>query len=111
MTPYRVRSGLQGAGSGKDRLHRLRHDGGVEEEAAMLEVVQIVAQLLGRPLDVRCVGVTDLRPAGDTGLDEVPASPERNLVGQLVQELRPLGPRADDAHLATQDVPKLRELV
>ena len=37
--------------------------------------------------------------------------PERHLGLEVVEELRPLRPRADDRHLAAQDVPELRQLV
>src|SRR5205085_11841808 len=38
-------------------------------------------------------------------------SVERNLRGQLLNELRTLGTRPDQAHLTNQDVPQLRHLV
>src|SRR5215213_11978729 len=77
----------------------------------MLEVIEVVAELLGRAADVRCITVADLRPARNTGLDEVPASPKRNVGSQLLDEFRTFGTRADDAHVALKHVPQLRQLV
>src|SRR4051812_23459475 len=37
--------------------------------------------------------------------------PKRDLALEQPEEFRPLGPRPDDAHLSSQDVPELRKLV
>src|SRR3954471_21517024 len=41
----------------------------------------------------------------------MPLAVERNLLCELGHELRPLGPRADHAHVAAEDVPQLRQFV
>src|SRR3954454_24737683 len=53
----------------------------------------------------------NLRPAGDSGLDQEPTIPEGHLSLEHIDVLRTLGPGPDDAHLAAEDVPKLRNLV
>ena len=53
----------------------------------------------------------DLRPAGEAGLHLVAQHVLRNLVLELLDEVRPLGPRPDDRHVAAQHVPELRQLV
>jgi hypothetical protein len=50
----------------------------------------------------------DLRPTGDPGLDLEAATLTRRVPLDLVAKGRP---RADDAHVAADDVPELRQLV
>ena len=69
-------------------------------ERQVLDVEEVVLQLLQRVLDARAVGVADLRPAGQAGPDDVALAVERNLPRELPDELRPLGPRSDQAHVA-----------
>ena len=53
----------------------------------------------------------DLRPAGQAGLHLVAQHVLRNAVLELLDEVRALGARADDRHVAPEDVPELRQLV
>src|SRR5688572_17738069 len=77
----------------------------------MLDVVQVVLQLLHGVFDASPVGVADLRPAGESGLDDVALTIERDRPRQFAHERRTLGTRSDKAHLALQYVPELRQLV
>ena len=52
-----------------------------------------------------------LRPAGDAGLDAVAVVVAVDVLAEELDELRPLGARPDEAHLALQDVQELRQLV
>ena len=92
-------------------LDRREDDEQVERDRQVLDVEEVVLQLLHRVFDARAVGVAHLRPSGQAGPDDVALAVERNLLGQLLDELRPLGPRADEAHVADQHVPQLRQLV
>src|SRR5205085_3866222 len=95
----------------QDRLHRLEHDHGVEQKALVLHVVEVVLQLLPCVLDGSAVGVLYLRPARKARRYQVALLVEWNLLGELLDEVRPLGARADEVHLAAEDVPELRYLV
>ena len=48
---------------------------------------------------------------GDPGPHDEPLPVGRDLVAQLLEEGRPDRARADEAHVAAQDVPELRQLV
>src|ERR1044071_189630 len=109
--PVTTRGAALGAAAEEDRLHGLEQDDGVEQEALVLDVVEVVLQLLPRVLDRRAVGVLNLRPARQAGRDEVALLVEGNLLCELFDEVRPFGARADEVHLAAQDVPELRYLV
>ena len=75
----------------------------------VLDVVEVVLDaLLERRVAAPAV---DLRPAGDAGLHLVAQHVLRDPVLELLDEERPLGPRADDRHVAPQHVPELRQLV
>ncbi len=53
----------------------------------------------------------DLGPAGDAGLDLMANHVVGNFAFELPDVKRALGARPDDAHIAAQNVPKLRQLV
>src|SRR5205085_5863935 len=84
----------------QDRLDRLEQDHGIKYQALILDVVEIVLQLLPRVFDGRTVRVFDLRPAGQTGRDQMALLVERNLLSELFDEVRPFRPGADEVHLA-----------
>jgi hypothetical protein len=77
----------------------------------MLEVVEVVAELPGRLGIGARVAAAHLSPAGQAGLDEMAAAVVRQCSLQVLDERGLLGPRADDAHLAANDVEQLRNLV
>src|SRR5262245_21818149 len=77
----------------------------------MLDVEEVVLQLLCCVFDAGAVRVAHLCPAGQSGTNHVPLAVERNLLAQLLDELGPLRPGADEAHVARDDVPQLRQLV
>src|SRR5438045_415810 len=106
-----TKGGLLRPAPEQNRLHGLEHYHRVEHEALVLDVVEIVLQLLPRVLDGRAVWVLDLRPPREARRYQVALVVERNLLGQLADEVRAFGPRADEVHLAAQDVPELRYLV
>ena len=75
----------------------------------VLDVVEVVLDaLLERGVAAPAV---DLRPAGDAGLHLVAQHVLRNAVLELLDEERPLRPRADERHVAAEHVPELRQLV
>src|SRR5690606_30327611 len=57
------------------------------------------------------VGEPQLRPAGQAGTNAVAQAVVAHSLLELVHELGALGAWADDAHLAAQHVPELRQLV
>ena len=77
----------------------------------MPQVPEVVRELHGRRLRTCRVALAHLRPAGQPGLDEVPARPVRHAAAQLLEELGTLRPRPHQRHLAAEDVPQLRKLV
>src|SRR5437764_12708075 len=77
----------------------------------MLDVVEVVAQLFHGVLARGAVAVLHLRPPGEARLDGVALLVERNLLRQLLDEERAFRTRPDEAHVAADDVPQLRQLV
>ena len=77
----------------------------------VLDVVEVVLQLFLRVFNGRAVLVAHLCPAGDTGLDAVAHRVIGNLGGELLDEVGPLGARADQAHVAAEHVEELRQFV
>src|SRR5690606_34317111 len=87
------------------RAVRLRQLEGVLQRAGQLRDLAAL-------LDAPGVAERDLRQAGDARLDVAHALlEERDGVRQVLEQLRTLRPRADQAHRAAQDVEQLRELV
>src|SRR5262249_61069229 len=70
--------------------------------------LEIVRQL---PRHRRLVAGASLREAGQPRADDEPLPVRRQLGGELFEEPRTDRPRADEAHLADEHVPKLRDLV
>src|SRR5258708_39137539 len=85
------------------------HNLDVEAHRPVLDVVEVVLDSLLE----RCVAAPaiHLRPACDACLDLVAEHVLRNAVFELLDEIRTLGPRTDDRHVAAQHVPELRQLV
>src|SRR5947207_3065899 len=81
----------------------------VETDRPVLDVIEVVLDaLVERRVAAPAV---HLRPAGHARLHFVPQHVLRNAVLRLLDELRALGTRSDDRHVAAQDVPELRQLV
>src|SRR3546814_4994692 len=66
---------------------------------------------LPRILDRGAIRIIDLRPAGDPRLHHVALGIIRQPGFEILDELRPFGARADEAHLALEHAPRLRQLV
>src|SRR3546814_16537189 len=77
----------------------------------ILGVIEIVFELLPRILDRGAIRIIDLRPAGDPRLHHVALGIIRQPGFEILDELRPFGARADEAHLALEHAPRLRKLV
>src|SRR5215475_12451709 len=85
------------------------HDLQIEADRPVLDVVEVVFDaLIERRVAAPAV---HLRPAGQAGLHLVAEHVLRNAMLELLDEMRPFGPRTDDGHVAAQDVPELRQLV
>src|SRR5512139_4320140 len=81
----------------------------VEEEGPVLDVVEVMLDAL---LDRRVAApAVPLRPAGPAALHAVAPHVLRDALAELLDDGRPLGPRADEAHVADEDVDELGELV
>src|SRR5215831_16603826 len=88
---------------------RLQQNLQIEPETPALDVVEIVLDpLLDRRVPSPAV---DLRPTRDPRLDLVPEHVAGHPASELLEEARPLGPGADETHLAAQHVHELRQLV
>src|SRR3982751_6345238 len=81
----------------------------VERQGPVLDVVEVVLDPL-RKARVAAPAM-DLRPPRDPRADAMADHVLRELLLELPDELRPLGPRADEGHLAAQHVTQLRQLV
>src|SRR3990172_546604 len=85
--------GISDPAQSEDRAGRAEQNPHVHQQAAMLDVVQVVFELLGRALDRSALAVVHLRPAADAGLDQQPRAVERDLLLQLGHQLGPFRPR------------------
>ena len=95
----------------QDGVDRLQQDQQIEPETGVFQVVQVVPQFLSRTLFGVGVGIANLRPAGETGLAQVPQPVERNRRPQLGHVVRPFRARPDQTHLAAQHVDPLGQFV
>src|SRR5690606_6782408 len=75
------------------------------------DVVEVVLELLAELVDRGGVLVLRLRPAGEAWLHGEPEGELRDLPLDPGDVLRALRARADDRHVAAEDVPELRQLV
>src|SRR5512134_282477 len=92
-------------------LDRLDENREIEQQAPVLDVVQVVLKLLERILFGRAVRVAELCPPGDAGLHAVALAVVRDRVLEVVHELRSLRTWADEAHVAAEHVQQLWQLV
>src|SRR5690606_1158379 len=72
---------------------------------------QVVLELLRGVLLGRAIRIVELGPAGEAGPHAMAQLVVADLLRQLGDELRPLRARTDQAHVAAQHVPQLRQLV
>ena len=98
-----VRSGVRALGgidaAAEDDADGIQKDEDIEEEAHVLHVIEVVLELAPGILDGGAVGVIDLGPAGDAGLDHEPLLVVGDGGGELLDDLRPLGTGADEGHV------------
>src|SRR5215472_3930690 len=81
----------------------------VEADRPVLNVIKVVLDsLVERRVAAPAVY---LGPARHAGLHLVAQHVLRNAVLELLDEMRALRPRADNRHVAAQDVPQLRQLI
>src|SRR5262245_10684602 len=88
---------------------RQPHDFQIEPNGPMLDVIEIALN----PFFKRGVATpaTDLRPPSNSGLHFMLEHIEGNLFSNFLDYPRPFRSRPNDAHLAHQDIPKLRQLI
>src|SRR5438552_19123822 len=77
----------------------------------MPDVVEIVFKLLDGVLVAFSVGIIDLRPSSDSWLHQVPKVIKRDALLIAFGALAPLGAWANQANVAFQRGPKLRQLI
>src|SRR6478672_6350996 len=109
--PAGLMPGLSGAGTREHDGCRLGGDDEVEDQTSVLDVVEVVGQLLESARSIGGVPAANLRPSRDPGLDEMPTTPVRHHFFEQSEQFRSLRAGADKAHLASNDVPQLRQLV
>ena len=95
----------------QDGFHREEKDEQVERDREVLHVEEIVLKLLHRILDAGAVGVAHLRPPGHAGPHAVAKTVKRNRPTEALDELRTLRTRTNQAHVADEHVPQLRQFV
>src|SRR5215210_5767815 len=94
---------------GDDREHGQEQDLDVEPERPVLDVVVVPLDPVGEGR--LAAEAVDLGPAGDPRLDAVPFRVAVDASLEALDVVHPLGTRADERHLADEDVPELRQLV
>src|SRR5512138_3816034 len=83
----------------------------VERERQVLDVEQVVLQFLQRVFDAGAVGITHLRPTGESRPQNMSLTIEGDLPGQLGDKLRSFRARPDETHVPLEDIPQLRQFV
>ena len=81
----------------------------VEPDGPVFNIVEVVLRT-GGEVGVAAEAV-DLGPAGHAGFDDVARLVVRDRVREVGDVVRAFGARADEAHVAAEDVPVLREFV
>src|SRR5262245_52701172 len=107
MAPKLGKPGSARALAPEHDLDGLQQDGKVEQETAVLHVIEVVLQFLERVLLGGTVRITQLCPTSDAGLHRVSLAIIGNLLLERVDEFRTLGARPDETHVSAQDVPQL----
>src|SRR5215212_1446801 len=102
---------LLGTPPKQNYLDRLEDDDRIKNKTLVFDVEQVILKFLTCIFDRRAVGILDLRPARESRSDQVSLLVKRDLFGQLGYEMRTLGPWANEAHFAFQDIPELRNLI
>ena len=77
----------------------------------MLKVVEVVVQARDHLVDGVRIAVVERGVGGHAGAYLVEEGVARVALHDLVDVELPLGPRADEGHVAAEDVPQLRQLV
>ena len=96
------------ASAGCTRHGRREERAQVEAHRAVGDPLEVVRELLRHR---RLVAAAHLREAGEPRADDEPLPVRRQLRGELLEEARTDRARADERHVAAQDVPELRQLV
>src|ERR671918_422278 len=77
----------------------------------MPDVIEIIFELLDCVPVALAVRIIDLGPASDSRFYQMPEMIKRNCPLIAFGAFAPLGARADQTHVALEDIPKLRKLV
>src|SRR5580692_1420142 len=89
----------------------MQHDLPVKDEGNILNIHQVVFHSFNHFINAARVAKLDHPPGGEAGFDLQEITKIRGAGVQLVDIIVPLGPGADEAHFAFQDVPELRQLI
>jgi predicted dehydrogenase len=95
----------------EDGGDRLQHHPDVQPGVLRREVLEVPAHLGAHVLETGIVVLVDLREPREAGAHAVAEPVLRDVFPQPGDDAGPLGARANDVHVAAQDVPELRQLV
>src|SRR4051812_35170596 len=87
------------------RLDGLDDDVEVERDRQVLDVEELVLEFLESIFAACAVRVFHLRPTREPRPHGVPLAVKRNLLSELLDELRALGPRSNETHVAYEHIP------
>src|SRR5262245_45442896 len=90
---------------------RFQEDDDVENRRLIFDVVEVVLMFFARVLERSAVGVTDLRPSGQSRFDQMTLGVIGDLLFKLFDEDLAFGARSDQSHLAAHDVDQLRQFI
>lgn len=102
---------LARAEAGNDGVQGFKQYQHVQRKGKMLDVVKIVLDFNLGFVFVAGIALGNLRPAGKAGFDDVAVAVKRDAALELIDKIFLLGARADQTHVALQDIEKLRQLV
>src|SRR5690606_5143450 len=95
----------------QDHLNCLNQDNQIKQQALILDVVQIVAQLFLTILFAIRIGKTELRPPGNTRFHSMTLIIKRDFFSQLPHEHGAFRTRAYKSHVALEHIEDLRQLI
>src|SRR5689334_4046090 len=93
------------------RRDRFRHDQQVLAQALAAKVLEVVTNLRADVLETRVIVLVDLREPGNAGLHALAKGVLVNVLAKTRDDAGPLRSRADNVHVALDDVDELGQLV
>src|SRR5574337_1432796 len=103
--------GSAGAESRNQGAQGTNQNGNIQPSGHVPDIVDVTLEFFRSRFNIRSVAVSDLRPAGNPGPDDLAETVKRYLCLEIPHEIDLLRPRAHQTHVSQQNVANLRQLV